>query len=52
MNPRVKVTGSSGLASQWNSARTKAAGFACFIPKPCTAEVTLHTLAQALHGRT
>ncbi len=50
MNPKVKIIGSSGLASNGGVAKAASAGVRHFVPKPYTAEKMLHTLRAALDG--
>jgi PAS domain S-box-containing protein len=48
INPKVKIIGSSGLASQDGETKARDAGIRHFIPKPYTAETMLKTLREAL----
>jgi len=48
MNPKVKVIGSSGLASNDGVAKAMDAGVRHFVPKPYTAGAMLRVLAKAL----
>ncbi|MGO8837621.1 MAG: PAS domain S-box protein [Limisphaerales bacterium] len=48
INPKIKIIGSSGLASEDGMAKAKDAGLRHFIPKPYTAETMLKTLHEVL----
>jgi PAS domain S-box-containing protein len=48
INPRVKIIGSSGLASNGSVAMAASSGVRHFVPKPYTAEKMLHTLRAVL----
>ncbi|MDX1953018.1 MAG: PAS domain S-box protein [Verrucomicrobiota bacterium] len=50
INPKVKIIGSSGLASNGGIARAMGAGVQHFIPKPYTAEALLKTMRQVLEN--
>jgi len=49
MNPKVRLIGSSGHASNESMTKAATAGLKYFIPKPYTAEALLNILAEALH---
>jgi len=51
LNPRVKIVGSSGLATHEDVAQLTGAGVQHFVPKPYTADTMLKTFAQVLQGR-
>ena len=48
LNPKVRIIGSSGLASQQSVALAVGSGVKHFIPKPYTADKMLEVIAQAL----
>ena len=48
MNPKVRIIGSSGHASNDSMTKASTAGLKYFIPKPYTAEALLKILAEAL----
>ncbi len=50
INPRVRIIGSSGLASNGGVARAMGAGVRHFVPKPYTAGVMLKVLREILEG--
>lgn len=52
MNPRVKIIGSSGLASHEAVTRVLNEGVRHFVPKPYTAETLLKILRDVLEGTT
>ena len=51
LNPRIRVIGSSGLASNGGLAKVARAGLKHFVPKPYTAEILLTILAKAIHEK-
>jgi CheY-like chemotaxis protein len=48
MNPKVRIIGSSGQASNGGVAKAVGAGVNHFVPKPYTAETLLKTLRELL----
>ena len=51
INPKVKIIGSSGVASDGGVTKAVNAGIQYFVPKPYTAETMLHVLDAVLQGK-